>query len=56
MSDGTGVIGGKSIMYIYLFKKIRDNKGTFHAKIGTIKETNGFFISMYDKIHYKLKK
>ena len=24
-----------------LFKKIRDNKGTFHAKIGTIKDTNG---------------
>ena len=24
-----------------LFKKIRDNKGTFHAKIGTIKDKNG---------------
>ena len=24
-----------------LFKKIRDTKGTFHAKIGTIKERNG---------------
>ena len=24
-----------------LFKKIRDTKGTFHAKIGTIKDTNG---------------
>ena len=24
-----------------LFKKIRDNKGTFHAKIGTIKDRNG---------------
>ena len=23
-----------------LFKKIRDNKGTFHAKIGTIKDRN----------------
>ena len=23
-----------------LFKKIRDTKGTFHAKIGTIKDTN----------------
>ena len=22
----------------YLFKKIRDSKGTFHAKMGTIKE------------------
>ena len=24
-----------------LFKKIRDNKGTFHAKMGTIKGRNG---------------
>ena len=24
-----------------LFKKIRDNKGTFHGKIGTIKDKNG---------------
>ena len=23
-----------------LFKKIRDNKGTFHAKMGTIKDKN----------------
>ena len=25
----------------YLFKKIRDTKGTFHAKMGSIKERNG---------------
>ena len=25
----------------YLFKKIRDIKGTFHAKMGTIKDKNG---------------
>ena len=24
-----------------LFKKIRDTKGTFHAKLGTIKDSNG---------------
>ena len=24
-----------------LFKKIRDTKGTFHAKMGTTKERNG---------------
>ena len=24
-----------------LFKKIRDSKGTFHAKMGPIKDTNG---------------
>ena len=24
-----------------LFKKIRDTKGTFHAKMATIKDTNG---------------
>ena len=26
---------------IGLFKKIRDTKGTFHAKMGTIKDRNG---------------
>ena len=25
----------------YVFKKIRDTKGTFHAKMGTIKDRNG---------------
>ena len=25
----------------YLFKKIRDTKGTFHANVGTIKDRNG---------------
>ena len=24
-----------------LFKKIRDNKGTFHAKMGTMRDKNG---------------
>ena len=24
-----------------LFKKVRDSKGTFHAKMGTIKDKNG---------------
>ena len=29
-----------------LFKKIRDTKGTFHAKMGTIKERN-FRLAFY---------
>ena len=28
-----------------LFKKIRDTKGTFHAKMGTIKDRNGMDLS-----------
>ena len=28
-----------------LFKKIRDTKGIFHAKMGTIKERNGMDIT-----------
>ena len=28
-------------MTTYLFKKIRDTNGTFHAKMGTIKDRNG---------------
>ena len=29
----------------HLFKKIRDTKGTFHAKMGTIKDRNGINLS-----------
>jgi len=28
-----------------LFKKIRDTKGTFHAKMDTIKERNGMYLT-----------
>ena len=33
-----------------LFKKIRDNKGTFHAKMGTIKGRNGMDLTEADDI------
>ena len=33
-----------------LFKKIRDIKGTFHAKIGTIKDRNGMDVTEVDDI------
>ena len=29
-----------------LFKKIRDTKGTFHAKMGTIKDRNGMELTI----------
>ena len=29
----------------YLFKKIRDTKGTFHAKIGAVKDRNGVVLT-----------
>ena len=32
-----------------LFKKIRDTKGTFHAKMGTIKDRNGVDVTEYIK-------
>ena len=32
-----------------LFKKIRDTKGTFHAKIGTIKDRNGMVLTIAEK-------
>ena len=31
-----------------LFKKIRDTKGTFHAKMGTIKDRNGMDLTEED--------
>ena len=33
-----------------LFKKIRDTKGAFHAKIGTIKDTNGIDLTEAEDI------
>ena len=39
--------------FIYIdacFKKIRDTKGTFHAKMGTIKERNGMDLTEADEI------
>ena len=33
-----------------LFKKIRDSKGTFHAKLGSIKDRNGMDLTKADNI------
>ena len=33
-----------------LFKKIRENKGTFHAKMGTIKDRNGMDLTEAEDI------
>ena len=32
------------------FKKIRDTKGTFHAKVGTIKDRNGMDLTEAEDI------
>ena len=34
----------------YLLKKIRDTKGTFHAKIGSIKDRNGMDLTEAEDI------
>ena len=33
-----------------LFKKLKDTKGTFHAKVGTIKDRNGMDLTETEKI------
>ena len=33
-----------------LFKKVRDTKGTFHAKMGTIKDRNGMVLTEAEDI------
>ena len=38
-----------------LFKKIRDNKGTFHAKMGTIKDRNGVDLTEAEDIKKRWK-
>ena len=34
----------------YLFKKVRDTKGTFHAKMGSIKDRNGMDLTEAEDI------
>ena len=38
-----------------LFKKIRDTKGTFHAKMGTIKDRNGMDLTEAEDIKRRRK-
>ena len=38
-----------------LFKKVRDTKGTFHAKVGTIKDRNYVDLTKTDDIKKMLK-
>ena len=38
-----------------LFKKIRDTKGTFHAKMGLIKDRNGRDLTEADDIQKRWK-
>ena len=33
-----------------LFKKIRDTKGTFHAKMGSVKDRNGMYLTEAEDI------
>ena len=39
-----------------LFKKIRDTKGTFHAKMGSIKDRNGMDLTEAEDIKKRLQK
>ena len=39
-----------------LFKKIRDTKGTFHAKVGTIKDRNGMDLTEAEEIQKRWQK
>ena len=39
-----------------LFKKIRDTKGTFHAKMGTIKDRNGMDLTKAEDIKKRWQK
>ena len=41
-----------------LFKKIRDTKGTFHAKVGSIKDRNGMDLTEVEvaRIHRTVQK
>ena len=40
----------------HLFKKIRDTKGTFHAKMGTIKDRNSMDLTEAEEIKKRWQK
>ena len=46
MTDSRSVIGKTRS----LFKKIRNTKGTFHAKMGSIKDRNGMHLTEAEEI------
>ena len=39
-----------------LFKKLRDTKGTFHAKMGSVKDRNGMDLTEAEDIKKKRQK
>ena len=39
-----------------LFKKMRDTKGTFHAKMGSIKDRNGLYLTEVEDIKKRWQK
>ena len=41
---------GKTRDLVFLFKKIRDTKGTFHAKMGSIKDRHGMDLTEAEDI------
>ena len=40
----------RSVLCDAIFKKIRDTKGTFHAKMGTMKDRNGMDLTEAEDI------
>jgi len=50
LSDQCKEIEENNKMTRDLFKKIRDTKGTFHAKMGTIKDRNGMNLTEAEDI------
>ena len=49
MSD-TSIYKINTIVFSDLFKKIRDTKGTFHAKMGSMKDRNGMDLTEAEDI------
>ena len=44
------------ILSSHSFQKIRDTKGTFHAKIGTVKDRNGMDLTEAEDIKKRWQK
>ena len=50
LSDQCKEIEGNNRMGVRALKKIRDTKGTFHAKMGSIKDRNGMDLTEAEEV------
>ena len=55
LMSGISIYKINTVVFSNLFKKIRDTKGTFHAKMGSMKDRNGMDLTELEEIKKRFK-